>query len=59
VVKIQWGHASDPAGVAPEPLKEFLTPLRVISPNSQKRSRHLWWKALIGLFCAEVLTYSR
>jgi len=44
VVEFPWGRASDPAGVAPEPLEEFLTPSRVISPNLQKRSRRLWWK---------------
>jgi len=42
-VELPWGHASDPAGVAPEPLKEFLTPSRVILPSSQKRYRHRWW----------------
>jgi len=59
VVEVPWGRASDPAGVAPEPLEEFLTPSRVISPNVQKRCRHMWWKVLIGLFCAGVSTYSR
>jgi len=59
VVEVPWGGASDPVGVAPEPLEEFLTPSRVISPNLQKRSRHLWWKVLIGSFCAGVSTYSR
>jgi len=44
VVEFPWGRASDPAGVAPEPLEEFLTPSRVISPNLQKHSRRLWWK---------------
>jgi len=38
VVEFPWGRASDPAGVAPEPLMEFLTPSRVISRNSQKHS---------------------
>jgi len=33
VVEFPWGRASDPAGVAPEPLEEFLTSSRVISPN--------------------------
>ena len=42
-VEFPWGRASDPAGVAPEPLKEFLTPSRVILPSSQKRYRHQWW----------------
>jgi len=37
MVEFPWGCASDPAGLAPEPLEEFLTPSRVISPNSQKR----------------------
>jgi len=32
VVKFPWGRASDHAGVAP--LEEFLTPSRVILPNS-------------------------
>jgi len=32
-VDLPWGHASDPAGVAPKPLKEFLTPSRVILPS--------------------------
>ena len=59
MIEVPWGRASDPAGVAPEPLEEFLTPSRVISPNLQKHSRHLWWEALIGLFCAGVSTYSR
>jgi len=59
VVEVLWGHASDPAGVAPEPLEGFLTHSRVISSYLQKRSRHLWWKALIGSFCAGVSTYSR
>ena len=35
-VELPWGRASDPAGVAPEPLKEFLTPSRVILPSLQK-----------------------
>jgi len=51
MVEVPWGHVSDPAGVAPEPLEEFLTPSRVISPNMQKHCRHLWWKVLIGSFC--------
>ena len=55
MVEVPWGRASDPAGVAPEPLVEFLTPSRVISPNLQKRSRHLWWKVPIGSFCAGVV----
>jgi hypothetical protein len=38
VVEFLWGHASDPAGVAPEPLEEFLTPSRVILPKLWKRS---------------------
>ena len=38
-VEFPWGRASDPAGVAPEPLEEFLTPSRVISPNLWKRSQ--------------------
>ena len=58
-VEFSWGHASDPVGVALEPLEEFLTPSRVILPNSQKRHRHLWWRVLIGKFCAKVSTYSR
>ena len=44
MVEVPWGRASEPVGVAPETLEEFLTPSRVISPNLQKRSRHLWWK---------------
>jgi len=59
VVEFPWGRASDPAGVALEPLEEFLTPSRVISPNAQKRCRHQWWKVLFGLFCVGVSTYSR
>jgi len=39
VVEFPWGRASDPAGVAPEPLEEFLTPSRVIFPNLRKHSR--------------------
>jgi len=35
-VELPWGSASDPAGVAPEPLKEFLTPSRLILPSLQK-----------------------
>ena len=58
-IEFPWGRASDSAGVALEPLEEFLTPSRVILPNSQKRYRHQWWKVLIGPFCAEVSTYSR
>ena len=54
-----WGRASNPAGVAPEPLEEFLTPLRVVLPSLQKRSRCPMWKVLIGLFHAGVSTYSR
>jgi len=42
------GRASDPAGVAPEPSREYLTPSRVILPNSQKRCQHSWWKVLFG-----------
>jgi len=38
VVEFPWGRASDPAGVAPEPSEEFLTPSRVILPNLRKRS---------------------
>jgi len=49
MTEVPWGRASDPAGVAPEPLEEFLTPSRDILPNVQKRCRHLWWKLLIGL----------
>jgi len=37
MVGFPWGRASDPAGVAPEPLEEFLTPSRVILPNLRKR----------------------
>jgi len=33
VVEFPWGHASDPVGVDPKPLEEFLTPSRVILPN--------------------------
>jgi len=58
MVEFPWGHGSDPAGVAPEPLEEFLTPSRGILPNSQKRCRHQWWKVLIGSFCVGVSTYS-
>jgi len=58
-VEFPWGRASDPTGVAPEPLKEFLTPSRVILPILQKRYRHQWWQVPIGSFCMEVLTYSR
>jgi hypothetical protein len=47
-VDLPWGRASDPAGVAPEPSREFLTPSGVILTNSQKRCRHQWWKVLIG-----------
>jgi len=49
VTEILWGRASDPTGVAPKPLEEFLTPSRVILPNVQKLCRHLWWKVLTGL----------
>jgi len=59
VVKFLWERASDPAGVAPEPLEEFLTSSRVIIPNLRKRSRCPSWKALIDLFHAGVMTYSR
>jgi len=59
VVEFLWGHASDPAGVAPEPLEEFLTPSRVILPNLQKRSRYPLCKALIGSFYTGVSTYSQ
>jgi len=59
VVEFPWGRASDPAGVAPEPLEEFVTASRVILPNLQKRSRCPSWKASIGLFHAGVMTYSR
>jgi len=45
VVDFPWGRASDPAGVAPEPLEEFLTPSRVILPNLRKHSRCPSWKA--------------
>jgi len=48
MIEVPWGRASDPAEVAPEPLEEFLTPSRVISPNVQKRCRHLGWKVPIG-----------
>ena len=50
MVEVPWGGASDPVGVASEPLEEFLTPSRVISPNLQERCRHLWWKVLIGSY---------
>jgi len=40
-VEFPWGRASDPAGVAPEPLEEFLTRSRVILPNLWKRSQCL------------------
>ena len=59
MVEVPWGHASDPAGVATEPLEEFLTPSRVILPNLQKHSRHLWWNVLIGSFCVGASAYSR
>jgi len=59
VVEFPRGRASDPAGIAPEPFEAFLTPSRVISPNSQKRCQHQWWNVLIGLVCVEVSTYSR
>jgi len=49
MTEVPWGRASDPAGVALEPLEEFLAPSRDILPNAQKRYRHLWWKLLIGL----------
>jgi len=42
-VELPWGRASDPAGVAPEPLKEFLAPSRAILPSLHKRYRHRWW----------------
>ena len=58
MVESPWGRASDPAGVAPESLEEFLTPSRAILPNSQKRCQHQWWKVLISSFCVEVSTYS-
>ena len=45
VVKFPWGRVSDPAGVAPKPLEEFLTPSRVILPNLRKHSRCPSWKA--------------
>jgi len=59
VVEFPWGRSSDPTGVDPGPLEEFLTPPRVILPNSQKCCRHQWWKVLIGSFCAGVSTYFR
>ena len=59
MVEFPWGRASDPAGVAPEPLEEFLTPSRVVLPNLRKRSRCPSWRALICLFHAGVTTYSR
>ena len=43
MVESPWGRVSDPAGVAPEPLEEFVTPLRVMLPNLQKRCRLQWW----------------
>jgi len=48
MIEVPWGRVSDPAGVAPEPLEEFLTPSRVILPSVKKHCRHLWWKVLIG-----------
>ena len=45
VVEFPWECASDPAGVAPEPLEEFLTPSRVMLPNLRKHSRCPSWKA--------------
>ena len=59
MVEFPWGHASDPTGVAPEPLEESLTPSRVILPNLRKCSRCPLWKPSIGLFRAGVSTYSR
>ena len=59
VDEFPWGRASDPTGVAPEPLEEFLTPSRVVLPNLRKRSRCPSWKALIGLFHVGVSTYSQ
>ena len=38
MVGFPWGRASDPAGVDPEPLAEFLTPLRVMLPSLWKCS---------------------
>jgi len=38
MVRFPWGRASDPAGVAPEPLEEFLTPSRVMLPSLWKCS---------------------
>ena len=52
MVEFSWGRASDPAGVAPEPLEEFLTPSRAIMPNSWKSPRYSSWKALIDSFYA-------
>jgi len=34
MVEFPWGRASDPTGVAPKPLEEFLTPSRGILSNS-------------------------
>ena len=48
-VEFPWGRASDPAGVAPKPMKEFLTPSRAILPILLKHYRRQWWKVLIGL----------
>jgi len=59
VVEFLWGRVSNPAGVAPEPLEEFLTPSRVILPNLRKCSRYPSWKALIDSFFTGVSTYSR
>jgi len=58
VVEFPWGRVSDPAGVAPEPLEEFLTPSRVMSPNFAET---LSTPVVEGFrfFCAGVSTYSR
>jgi len=52
MVEFPWGRASDPAGVALEPLEEFFTPSRVIMPNLWKSTRCPSWKALIDSFYA-------
>ena len=59
VIEFPWGCASDPAGLAREPLEEFVTPSRIILPNLRKCSRYPLQKVLIGSFYTGVSTYSR
>ena len=52
MVEFPWGRASDPTGVAPEPLEEFLTPSRALIPNLWKSPRYSLRKALFDSFYA-------